>query len=197
MNTEAAFYFLLLLNMHYCVYVFIPKEGDVEELVAIAMQPYSEDAEVAPYKIYPDADEIAAMGKHYRLAPANLTALAAKMEDWKGGPGGVDARGLFVIQRWNPSGKWDWYEIGGRWPGWIRGNVTSTATLLRKRNLKRILPACMVTPDGWWHERETFVSQGWMKWRIERKKDGAWLRQVIEALAKYPDHRVVCVDKHS
>jgi hypothetical protein len=44
---------------------------------------------------------------------------------------------------------------------------------------------------------EHAVALGWAKWHVERKTGGAWLRLVKEALAKYSDYRVVCVDKHS
>jgi hypothetical protein len=54
----------------------------------------------------------------------------------------------------------------------------------------------MVTPDGWWHEWETFIVEGWMKWRTERKKDGTWLRELKSALLAHSDLRVVCVDIH-
>src|SRR5207245_2151126 len=149
------------------------------------------------YKSYLDAGEIRVMAKHYRMKPAHLSALALRMEDWRSCPGGVEGKRLFAVKTWNPSGKWDWYEIGGRWRGRLRGNVLSTQALLSKANLRELLPACMVTPDGRWHEQETFISEGWMKWRVERKKDGTWLREVREALRRHQNHRVVCVDIHS
>lgn len=183
--------------MHSCVYVFIPKKGDVEELVAKAMQPFSDDVEVPPYKAYLDPVEIAVMAKHYRLRKSDLKKLAQRMDDWRGEPGGLDDRGLFAIRTCNPKGKWDWYEIGGRWNGWTRRNVVDAKSLLARKGLKKILPACMVTPGGSWHEHEKFVSEGWAKWHVDRKKPGAWLREVKAQLATYHDHRVACVDMHS
>ncbi len=119
------------------------------------------------------------------------------MEDWRSGVGGVDDRGLFAISTFNPNAKWDWYEIGGRWDGHLPGNVLSAAALLNRSDLKSLLPAALVTPDGSWHQRETFVSEGWMHGRFERTSDRDWLTEVREALGSHPEHRVVCVDVHN
>ncbi len=181
--------------MHFCVYIFIPKEGDIEEAVAKALRLYSDEHEVPPYKEYLDAGEIAAMAKHYGVKRGNRKELTSCMEDLKGSLGGIDKKGLFSIKTFNPKAKWDWYEIGGRW-GHFPNDVIAAATLLEKKNLKEILPAAMMTPDGWWHEWETFIVEGWMKWRTERKKDGQWLREVKAALKIHPETRVVCVDIH-
>ncbi|MEK7218842.1 MAG: hypothetical protein AAB728_05255 [Patescibacteria group bacterium] len=182
--------------MHFCTYVFIPPKGEIETLVADALHLYSEDLEVPPYEEYLDGGEIDIMSKHYGVRHKNLKALVSHMKDWSGTPGGVDERGLFRIKTMNPEGRWDWYEIGGRWSGCFRGNVISAKALLEKKNLKDILPAFMVTPDGSWHEWETFVTEGWMKWHVEKKKDGEWMKIIRDALAAYPNFRVACVDIH-
>src|SRR5947209_1469375 len=100
-----SFYSLTFLTMHYCVYVFIPQEGDIEEFVARALWPFSDDFEVAPYKAYLDKGEIDAMAKHFDIKPGNLQWLAGKMEEWNNGPGGIDDEGLFVMKAWNPDSK--------------------------------------------------------------------------------------------
>lgn len=182
--------------MHYCAYVFIPNNGDIEELVAQALEPFSEDLIVPPYKVYLDATEIQAMAKHFNVNETDLGTLALRMDEWQRSAGGVDEKGLFVIKTWNPNGKWDWYEIGGRWPSVLRGNTIRANTLLTKPNLRELLPACMLTPDGSWHERETFIAEGWMQWRVERRKTGAWLREVRTTLQRHHNCRVVCVDIH-
>jgi hypothetical protein len=183
--------------MHYCVYVFIPKEGDIEVLVAQALAPFDEDRQVPPYKSYLDAGEVKAMAKHYRVKPGDLGALTRHMEDWKGCPGGMEGKRLFAVKTWNPAGKWDWYEIGGRWDARLRNNAVMAKTLLERPDLRDLLPFALVTPDGLWQEREALITQGWMKWRVERKTGGAWRRQVRAALRRFPDRRVVCVDVHS
>lgn len=91
--------------MHFCVYILIPSEGDIEELVASALHPYDEDLEVAPYKVYLDAGEIEAMRKHYGVRRSDWQALVSHMEEWSGSPGGIDSQGLFSIKTYNPQGK--------------------------------------------------------------------------------------------
>jgi hypothetical protein len=181
--------------MHFCVYVFVAEDGSLEELVARALAPYSEDLEIAPYKVYPDRGEIAAMAKHYGLKPTDRRQLAKHMHDWNGGHGGVDKKGLYAVKNSNRSGKWDWYEIGGRFSGRFPGNVIS-ASALAAGFTAELLPFAVLTPDGLWDERETVISKGWMKWRIRRKTTRQWLGLVRAALAEHPDHRVVCVDIH-
>jgi hypothetical protein len=182
--------------MHFCVYVFVPSDGDIEDLVDRALAPYSEDLEVPPYKVHLDAGEIEAMAKHYGVKPGETSTLVKHMNEWRGCHGGIDGLGLFALARWNPDGKWDWYEIGGRWRGRLRGNVVRAATLLANPKLKELLPFGMLTPDGLWHERETLVGQGWMKWQLQRTSPSRWLQFVCKALKSNPDCRVVCVDIH-
>lgn len=182
--------------MHFCIYVLIPSDSDIEELVARVLHPYDEDLEVAPYKVYLDAGEIEAMRKQYGVRRSDRAALVSRLEEWSGSAGGFDEQGLFSIKTFNPKGKWDWYEIGGRWSGRIPGDVISAKALLRKWNLSTLLPAALVTPDGWWHEWETFIVEGWMKWRTERKTGREWLEIVKGALSDHSDMRVVCVDIH-
>ncbi|MFA6038700.1 MAG: hypothetical protein WCV62_01600 [Candidatus Peribacteraceae bacterium] len=181
--------------MHFCVYIFIPKEGDIKEHVSDALRLYGIEHEVPPYKEYLDADEISVMAKHYRVRRSDRKALVSFMKDWNGNPGGIDRKGLFSVKTANPQAKWDFYEIGGRW-NCFPDDVIAALALLEKKNLKEILPAAMVTPDGLWHERDAFIVDGWMKWRMDRKNDGIWLKEVKEALRMHPDTRIVCVDIH-
>jgi hypothetical protein len=182
--------------MHYCVYVFVPNDGDIEQLVDRALAPYSEDLQVPVYKIRLDPGEIKAMATHYGLKPNQLNALAEHMKAWRSCDGGVDEKGLFALARWNPEGKWDWYKIGGRWRGRLRGNAVLASTLLASTKLKVLLPFAMLTPDGCWHDRETVITEGWMKWHVRSIKPSQWLRIVRIALQMNPDCRVVCVDIH-
>jgi len=88
---------------------------DVDEQLA----PYDENRETAPRRHYLDAKFIASMAKHHGIDPADLHALAEKMEKWKACPGGVDAKGLYALTTYNADRKWDWYEVGGRWSGFF------------------------------------------------------------------------------
>lgn len=87
--------------------------------VDAALAPYDENTEVAPRREHLDAEEVASMAGHYGIDPADLSALAAKMDDWRGRTGGVDREGLFCMTTYNPASKWDWYVVGGRWRGFF------------------------------------------------------------------------------
>lgn len=188
-----------LFPMHYCTFVIIGQDGDPDTLVAQVLAPFDEAREVAPYRKYLESYEIARMAKHYKLDQHNLHALAERLADWVGWPGGVDRRGLFYTTTLNPDGRWDWYEIGGRWNGYMKGakrNVIRTRALRKSPHLKHHLPCYVVTPGGAWLEHERFFPDGFCSGRIDRKPDDQWLREVTEALEQNPDCRVVCVDIH-
>jgi hypothetical protein len=122
------------------------------------------------------------------------------MEDWRGCEGGVDPHGLYAVSTYNPDGKWDWYEIGGRWDRYVarsRGNVISSRALRRSRHLRKCLPYYLVTPDGRWLEREDAPCFGPAATASDRRAKRRWLAQVRRVLSHYIDHSVVCVDVHS
>jgi hypothetical protein len=129
----------------------------------------------------------------------DLETLAERMKDWTGRPGGVDERGLYFTTTNNPQGRWDWYEIGGRWNGLLKRasrNVISTRALRKSPDLKDLLPYYVLTPDGTWLEHERYIPDPKSVGHFETKPDDQWLAEVIEALDQYPDSRVVCVDIH-
>ena len=116
--------------MHYCVFVLIPQDADIDIEIEKALAPFDDDLKVDPYKVYLDPREITAMARHYGTKRSALKQLATHMEDWRSGLGGVDDRGLFAVSTFNPNTKWDWYAIGGRWDGHLPGNVLSATALL-------------------------------------------------------------------
>ncbi len=183
--------------MHFLTYVIIGKHTNIKQAVAMSMAPFDEARTVAPWKRHLPPDEIAAMAKYFGLRPDDLDALAAKMPNWNGGTGRVDGKRLSALVTWNPKGKWDWYAIGGRWAGLLRNDSMTCAALLRSRKLADLLPHDLLTPDGTWHARTRFVRTGWCTGHIVHKSRRSWLRQFRAALASYPDHRVVCVDRHA
>ncbi len=184
--------------MHYSTFVIIG-EGDPEALVAEALEPFDEDLQVPPYRRYFDRHEVSDMARHYGIDKRNLHALVDKMKDWSGCEGGADGHRLYRLTTCNPSGYWDWYEIGGRWDGYIKGsrrNVISARALSKSPRLKDRLPYYVLKPDGKWLEHERFFPEGLMGC-FERKPDKKWLRDVRGALERYIDSRVVCVDIHN
>jgi hypothetical protein len=184
------------LTMHFLTYVIIGMNTNIKSGVAAAMRPFGESFEVAPWKRYLDDGEIAAMAKCYGTRPDDLAELARQMEDWNGGTGGVDRKGLHAVLTYNPTAKWDWYEIGGRWDRFLPRNSMTARSLLRSAKLKKLVPHDFVTPDGEWHTRSRYVSTGWLSGRFVEKNRERWLEEFKFALGSYPDHRVVSVDRH-
>lgn len=178
--------------------MFIPENKNIEEEVAKAMEPFSTDLQVKPWKSYLGTKEIAAMAKHYGVRKASLLKLAPCMEDWNGGMGGVDAKGLFAVHTYNPDAKWDWYEIGGRWNGSLPGNAVGARSLLLSspKLLRTLLPHDFLTPDGRWHEKSTFHAEDWLGGKWRHKSEAAWLEEFQAALQSYADYCVVGVDRH-
>jgi len=188
---------LPFLAMHFCTYVIIGPKGEIDTQVSEALAPFDESLEVEPYKVYLEDAEIERMARHYGIEKNNRQALIEKIDDWRGRPGGMDDVGLFCVTNVNPHGRWDWYEIGGRWNGEFRGrNVVTVKTLLKRANSKSDLPYYVLAPDGEWHEVETLFDAGYCKFESVRKSAGRWLIEVKQVLTRYPNHRVVCVDIH-
>jgi hypothetical protein len=189
--------------MHSCVYVFIgQKTNSIPRSVAEALAPFNEALQVRPYKVHLNHSIVQMMAKHYGLKISDQQALIDKIPEWVGGTGGVDHIGLFAEKRDNPRGKWDWYEIGGRWMGYVAGrdrtacDVLPARKLLQDKKLSSRLPAALVTPTGEWVEKDTFTTTPF-GWFVAERTDRDWLLTVQRILTAFPDHLVVCVDVHS
>jgi hypothetical protein len=122
---------------------------------------------------------------------------------------------------YNPKSKWDWWVIGGRWAGWIRGiedsmpeaknrfihgeKAVNDARIVRNsvENNSRIvvefpspipdelIPFAIVTPDGEWHE---VGKMGWFGC-VSDEKEG-WKDQARAILKRHDDTLAVAVDLH-
>lgn len=119
----------------------------------------------------------------------------------------------------NPLSKWDWWVIGGRWDGWIRGpkveeacrdkedggfnfgdqhhQTTNNVRLVKDIPIKaesdHYTPFAVLTPDGSWHEKG---EMGW--WAIvsnEKDKDD-WCAAVQHLYSLYPNSIAVACDLH-
>jgi hypothetical protein len=186
--------------MHYCVFVMIDPDTDIETGVQEALAPFDEELEVEPYRVHFSHGEVRMMAEHYRIDPADLHALVRKMPDWTRREGGVDRFGLYYSTTSNPDGRWDWYEIGGRWNGYIpraANNNILAGILAKARHLRDCLPCFVLTPKGRWLERERYyVSKESKRVKQEKLNDRQWLKRVREVLLEWPNCRVVCVDIH-
>ena len=73
--------------------------------------------------------------------------------------------------------------------------MISTHALRESPKLQELLPYYVLTPDGTWLQHERYVPDPHSIGHFETKPDEQWLAEVIESLDRYPNHRVVCVDR--
>lgn len=121
--------------MHYtCIVVLPPTEKDeefptlgrVQGLLEAALEPYNEEIETEEHKQRAVELTAALDAAHISVefstevepvwTPEVLGALAV-YHGVEEEAVGFDGDGLFLIERGNPDGKWDWWVVGGRWIG--------------------------------------------------------------------------------
>lgn len=101
---------------HFAVAVFTKPNGKtLEELLA----PYDEELEVEPYMAITKEEALARIAEYEDKHPEykNMTD-EEKMRDWFGYKY-FDEDGN-PMTTYNPDSKWDWYSIGGRFPGRLK-----------------------------------------------------------------------------
>jgi len=107
---------------HFAVLVTNTDKVSLDEQLA----PFDENTNVPEYRRYLDEDDIKSMREYYsKKNPdtdySTLESLVPRLDDWCGGEGGVDEKGLYYLSQYNPDSKWDWYAVGGRWAGFFKG----------------------------------------------------------------------------
>lgn len=108
-----------------------------------------------------------------------------------------------ILSTYNPDSKWDWYEVGGRWSGFLvlkdrdaEGDIIETNSALfseidwdyMKEHSR--YPYCIVDDDGDWHERG---EMGWFGVSFNEKEAYTWEEEVLEYLKTVPDDCLVTV----
>lgn len=134
--------------MHILAYVFHDEETDPFDLIS----KYDENLGVRERVC--SVDEIIsklkeqnaeAFAKAEKIANGDKELLAEEVADYYGYV--VDDDGVYST--FNPEGRWDWYEAGGRWNGTIPGNEAR----LKDLNIDALtIPYAFVNTDGYWHE---------------------------------------------
>ena len=99
---------------------------------------------------------------------------------WKREDGMVTEDGSILSTR-NPNGKWDWYEIGGRWSGSIPGDWEKLYNI----PIEKIdTPYAFVTPDGEWVERGEVGSFGTSSNEMNDDEWDAKFKEYLKTLDK-------------
>ena len=193
---------------HFFTVVLVPPDTeDIEGVVTELLAPYDENLDAPAYREYLDLASVLHMAGYYDLDPERdgIDAFLAKMAAWCGDSGGWDAEhGLYRLSTYNVFSRWDWWVVGGRWDGEIRGKRrgtgfnfgfehqqlsynTSTASNLAAgiHNDEVQCPFALVTPDGnWYGERRWFEEQD------------EWKEQALELLEKHAHCIAVGCDLH-
>lgn len=117
----------------------------------------------------------------------------------------------------NPNGKWDWFRVGGRWDGVIKGEprddgqggfnfgLEHTELGNNMRPVQDFISAAehsrgdlcyftaLVTPEGEWIG---VGNVGWWGIVSDKMTDAEWLAVRLNVYRKYPDHWIVLLDAH-
>lgn len=107
---------------HFTLVVQLKKGyGNLDDALAAALAPFSEDLRVAPYRSAVPDWQIKHAKKDGRIKSHKAVAARLNREFWDGEDEEsryqYDAEGVYQMITYNPQSKWDWYTIGGRWEG--------------------------------------------------------------------------------
>ena len=142
--------------------------------------------------------------KKWKSMTAKFTALLKAEEKRMAGKAKPDKKcenckgtGTYKSE-YNPKAKWDWWVVGGRWNGLIKGITSTTESI--ENNLEKAgkikaknFPFAIVTPEGEW------VGQGDMGWFaiVSNEKDqNTWTKTCQTIFKKYKDLDVIGIDCH-
>lgn len=178
---------------HFIVTVAVTFDRDPDAVVAAvtrALSPYDENIEVDPYVAHTPADMAADeryqshIAKEPRITPT----------DWYGGT--LDAEGN-VLSTYNPKSKWDWWEVGGRWDGYLTlkdGQQVNVAVIRELAAEAVKAPFAYVDLDGEWHEKG---KMGWFGIARDEAEEEVWVKEYLDwLLGLDKDTVLVAVDCH-
>ena len=108
-----------------------------------------------------------------------------------------------LLTTYNPDSKWDWYEVGGRWSGFLvlkekdeEGDIIETNQALFSEIdwdymlNHRYPPFCFVDAGGCWNEKG---KMGWWGIAFDEKPDTTWEDTFKEYLKTVEDDCLVTV----
>lgn len=94
------------------------------------------------------------------------------------------------LSTYNPESKWDWFEEGGRWHGYLKTNSGETDSSDKKSIISIETPFCFIDLDGEWHEQ---ASMGWWGLTSNDKDSGEWEKTFREYYESLPEDTIVTV----
>lgn len=169
---------------------------------------YADYAKVDPYRVYVEGENLARMAEHFGLATSDSEALVAKMPEWAGCEAEIHQGKICYWLRDNPVAKFDWYEIGGRFSGYLRLREPSPPSLLgrllgkkpvdrvnRARKDEIIVDEVLANPPFAILAGDAWVEKGWSE---TSATDDQWQQQFALRFNLVPGHEIITVvDIHS
>lgn len=110
----------------------------------------------------------------------------------------IDDEGLYRWSTSNPDGRWDWYEVGGRWVGLLQlldggtTNVAPASSIDWSKTFADYVPSIVVAEGVWRASKEW----GWFGMATENDKADGWDEWIRTFVAGLGDLEVTVVDFH-
>lgn len=100
-----------------------------------------------------------------------------------------------VYSTYNPTSKWDWYQIGGRWDGLLQSNTGKNVNSGFIQDLVKPLPTTFaILKNGEWYERG---EMGWFGQASNEISEDEWEAKTNELLSSLPDNTLITlIDCH-
>lgn len=192
---------------HFALTALVPGHiQDTEGFLDSLLAPYSENLQVDPYRRYVDnfwMDQEFRKSGSLTAAEGDPDYVDQYVAAWnKRYPGEdelyleTETRQAYHLSTYNPSSKWDWWEIGGRYAGeWPSGNFSCPQDLLvlLDQGDDGVPTLAMLTPAGQWHERGR---AGWWGTVHDVKERADWVSEYRRVLESHLDCRAVLLDLH-
>ena len=108
-------------------------------------------------------------------------------DEWFGYQQNEDGRYGYTT---NPNAKWDWYSVGNRWDGYLKGKNGQEYNRLKFDDVdwdKTRIPFCFVDTDGNWNE---VGEMGWFACVSNEKDEDVWadeFKAYVKSLQDLPE----------
>jgi len=167
------------------------------------LMPFSCHYKIDPYKVFLDKNELNSMGEHFKIEFSDISHLAAKMQEWNGAEGHIEEGKIFYLSTENINGKLEWFQVGGRFSGYLkikeerspgffgrlRGKrpTDSVNSALKSEivegYIEKELPAGILHNDQW---IESPLTQ-------DEKLISNWKKRFIDVFESVPNHYLITV----
>lgn len=176
--------------MHYSLAIIYNEEKNYYLDIDDIMDLYRENKKVAPYRIYTRSEAIKKY-RSYNFADSNKSDSEAWELMAEGYPTDKDGN---IYSIWNPQGKWDYYDIGGRFENMLHLKNGEQANSARIKDIDfskydHFYTWAVITPNLFWHEKDWDATE-----EQERDWDENYFKRFIEN--ENPNYTLTIIDCH-